>query len=615
MSFTIGVFLKYNKEGGKTVMPHKGIKKEGVALIVVLVMIIIFASLILAVILSSTIAIRRAHYYKDKLIALQIAESGMNKILYKMNYEKYGNDPSGTLPSDFQHKYPFGGGGTRVPIDSNSVAIDTEIDVSEWGPEARCFVRLIDVINEDTDEDELIVKGKYKGRVVTIRCKIRGSNIAGTCIDYAGDLDGKNYPSLGRKVCCGIPEAFNKHAIYAYQIEGNGNVELKGNITYETTYFTGSFTPGSEVTWVETKISLPEISAGEFLTEPSFSTSGKDIFGYGGYGVLHNGTVLDLTSGIPRPYQGGTVEYDPSKPAYIFHNISPSSLEIEVGTDTDVADCELDRGTFINTKITAAKRIIIRDDITLETTIFYPSWKLAGIQTVPFSIDEGKTVNGDLIVIYSKGQERDFGTIVTTDTDILHDVTINGCIFTNIQTLDIGDNVTINASGSSFKSAIIIKRKAWRGTINVKSPLTVILGENQCSVFFIYSHDQHAATVDVNINGSIVPVDENGRKVHKFLIISKVHQNLSGIKINVPGGEVYGGIYADYFFKDVGHNRIILEDGTLYGMIVTSCTVELKGGRLFYDGAIFKNYKKYSGLFQKGRRVYIPVPGSLRIEW
>ncbi|MCD6220601.1 hypothetical protein J7K25_00350, partial [bacterium] len=52
-------------------------RKKGVALIVVLVLVVLFSALILAVVLSATMAIRKAHYYTDKTIALEIAETGI----------------------------------------------------------------------------------------------------------------------------------------------------------------------------------------------------------------------------------------------------------------------------------------------------------------------------------------------------------------------------------------------------------------------------------------------------------------------------------------------------------------------------------------------------------
>ncbi|MBN1446063.1 MAG: hypothetical protein JW957_08165, partial [Candidatus Omnitrophica bacterium] len=65
---------------------------EGLAMIMVLVMVIIFAALILAVVISSSTAIRRAHYYKDKSIALQTAEAGLQDALYWMNYAGYATE-------------------------------------------------------------------------------------------------------------------------------------------------------------------------------------------------------------------------------------------------------------------------------------------------------------------------------------------------------------------------------------------------------------------------------------------------------------------------------------------------------------------------------------------
>ncbi|MCM8821068.1 MAG: hypothetical protein NC932_03870, partial [Candidatus Omnitrophica bacterium] len=82
-------------------MKNKG-RRDGVAMIMVLVMIIIFAALILAVVISSTTAIRRAHFYKDKTIALQVAQAGIQEVLYRMNYSRYdtGQYPAFNTPSE-----------------------------------------------------------------------------------------------------------------------------------------------------------------------------------------------------------------------------------------------------------------------------------------------------------------------------------------------------------------------------------------------------------------------------------------------------------------------------------------------------------------------------------
>ena len=53
-----------------------------------------------------------------------------------------------------------------------------------------------------------------------------------------------------------------------------------------------------------------------------------------------------------------------------------------------------------------------------------------------------------------------------------------------------------------------------------------------------------------------------------------------------------------------------------FGAIITNKTINLNGGEINYDSRPFKNnitdvYKNFVG----GRRKYLPVPGSWRIEW
>ncbi|MGB9677333.1 MAG: pilus assembly PilX N-terminal domain-containing protein, partial [Candidatus Ratteibacteria bacterium] len=206
-------------------------KNKGVALIAVIVMIILFSSLILAVVLSATISIRRANYYKDKLIALEIAEAGIQKILYKMNYEKYDTG-----------YYPWGD-------DTSSQPGETTIDFYIQGKKGTCSLKIDpDNTGEDT---KILAIGKYKGREVKLSFEIRSESEL-----KRGDKlnDGVSSETQG------IPEAFNKHAIYASTVTiSTTGTTVKGNIT--TTSPKPSRFPWSEATWVKTSnVSIPVLN-------------------------------------------------------------------------------------------------------------------------------------------------------------------------------------------------------------------------------------------------------------------------------------------------------------------------------------------------------------------
>jgi len=74
---------------------------SGVALSVVITFIFIFSAIILAVIFTATSAYRKTAYFRDKLIAQQLAEIGIQDVLNKLNYTYhtpgyyYGFDTSG----------------------------------------------------------------------------------------------------------------------------------------------------------------------------------------------------------------------------------------------------------------------------------------------------------------------------------------------------------------------------------------------------------------------------------------------------------------------------------------------------------------------------------------
>ena len=63
---------------------------KGVAMIVAVVMALVFFMLVLTVSVLSTSAYKRSHFYKDRAIALNLAEAGIADALYRMNYKDYG---------------------------------------------------------------------------------------------------------------------------------------------------------------------------------------------------------------------------------------------------------------------------------------------------------------------------------------------------------------------------------------------------------------------------------------------------------------------------------------------------------------------------------------------
>jgi len=240
-------------------------RKKGIALIVVLVLVVLFSALILVVVLSATMAIRKAHYYTDKTIALEIAESGMQQILYNLNYYGYQEDNNGTewtraswIGSKFQSSsYSIPQWYSNLITNNGLTTSDlteyeTELNLPEYAGKGKYKLYFIDAnstTNPETDLDLVIVKGTYKGKTATISCLLRG---AGEIKNYGDDYwygDFKIKNTNRTQGSCGISEAFNKHTIYATNVSGASS-SIEGNITTISSK-PPSF-PWSEATWVET---------------------------------------------------------------------------------------------------------------------------------------------------------------------------------------------------------------------------------------------------------------------------------------------------------------------------------------------------------------------------
>lgn len=683
-------------------------KKKGVALIVVLVIIILFASLILAVVLSSTMAIRKAHYYTDKTLALEIAESGLQTVLNKMNYEKYGNgsghqypfgiNPTGTNISEpsIQGYYPPAG----APSNLSYTAYDTDIDVSYYGPEADCDARLIDAnlnvsdpTSYDTDLDLLVVTGKYKGKTAKIMCRIRGSNQA------VGDLDGTNYNSFTpprTQGSCGVAEAFNKHVIYTEILGGNGTVTIKGNGTYTT--YTGSFslTADSEATWTETtNTSIPVLSddykpVNPINLEPSKPTATwdkrfKDDDGSdGGTGTYTPASSPPYEAILPAgvSYSGNgtnetyTISSGTISENWIFEKADTSStltviiqgntalstnFIIKAGKDgvpAENADIVLDFSGSNNPDIRG--KLVAERDIKIEnvgvsgpnqigTTGDISLWAGRDI-LIDYTSSPGPVINGNIrgndIYLKCAGNKVEInGNIYGVNTvnfqDNLNtvdgfkvngDVTgINGVIFSSANqgknifysmvsksSMTIPDNsnfsLSIDSTNSERKAGILIYQESNATlSIGINSDIDLTIGDNQICGIMVYfdnvsvggSNKISNITIGAGINFSNPASD-------KFLIINRSEDG--SITINAPGKTINGSIYSAYY-KDTTPS-ITLTNGTLTGSIFTNGTVNLNGGEVNFDPLPYKNapgdiYKGFVG----GRRVYLPVPKSWRVEW
>jgi len=622
-------------------------KRKGLALIAVIVMIVLFTSLILAVVLSATMSIRRANYYKDKLIALEIAETGLQKVLYNMNYLKYGNGPG--------HYYPFGVNPSGNPISKPNYypnypdnifyfQYDTDIDVPEFGKKAECKISLIDAnlntsdpTSYDTDLDILIATGKYKGRTARIMCRIRGANQAG------GDLDGNNYDSFSpprTKGTCGIPEAFNKHVIYAETLGPSSSipntVEINGNISSdnwptsinaigEKTYTDTSFFP--PVLSYENKPSYPSVSIpsdpGSYDDE--YDNSGNRIQGTptGNVNSINDGVYWDAATST---YHFGTD--DGTNPASYTRNnnsvkINSANARLRFGVNINgYFKCEGGSITIesFNTNTCFEANSITINNGTINGPIF--------LKSSTINLNGNSTINGNLILT-STSPTFNFGGTGTISfnngnfivkdascTFISGSITINnGSVISN-SNLTINNQLTINSNANNKYAISLVSPGDISLTFNSNSQIKLNLVENQISGIIVYSN---GGSTTANLYSSLSDITKLDTQA---TIISYSETSSSTITIKNQSSSndltIKGLVYS---YSSVNNSNITVESitskKTIINGILVAKNVELKQNSVInYDSKSFKNSsgEVFVG-FVGGRRKYLPVPGSWRIEW
>ena len=536
-------------------------RKKGVALIVVLVLVVLFSALILAVVLSATMAIRKAHYYTDKTIALEIAETGIEQVLYKMNYEKYGSG-----------KYPFGDGTFKT----------TDIDTSAFGPQSSCTVK---IDPDGTGADTTIVsEGKYKGRSAKIYVSIRG------------------YAKLGEDLNCetaGISEAFNKHVIYAQKVGGTSS-KITGNIfTASTVNLISSAADQYTVTLSTIPSNLSELvrfdtSNYELPNTPASFTlylycrTASDTTAYAFGDSAHTDTKFSIPDdgsfhyGIKYTRGNDTYEFD----TQIDYNIYIEKAGGGISNGNAIFNSSNNR---FSKYVKVDGNLTISDDITTDTQR-QSAFETGG----SCNISSGITINGDLVIK---------GARITLDN-----VTINGAVVCDNEITFSGNSTTINSSSSSYPAAILINNSSGSPTLDIDASPDITLGDNQKTAILVSAHDGI-----ISINADLLPTYSSS---DQFCIV-----NWSGGDIGatadvnigtVAGANVNGGIYS--------YKNILLDSNTqaVTGILVAGETVTFNNsGSLTYNPTPFKDFKKrpiYKG-FLGGRRVYLPVPGSWRIEW
>ncbi|MCX8083170.1 MAG: hypothetical protein N3D17_07280, partial [bacterium] len=493
-------------------------KREGVAMIMVLAMLVIFAALIVAVVISSTTAIRRAHFYKDKNTALQIALAGIQDTLYWMNYKGYSyhNYPCTQLPScayNPDYKYFQGSDYTGSDTWTNMEPLNYN---PSFIPQGRCVVTFTD--SNQTNEDIITATGYYKGRDATVSVKLRGNSGDGNASHnnntgrFLSDWDG--YGLITGVATWGIPEAFNKHTIYAREVEcatGTGNKpQITGNIfTYNTinlnfaatSQYTLTKIPSIEVpsyfdnfTKPDTEIfrqGLPSgtVTPAVYFIHPVGYPVDK-VYAYANDDTTYNDTVLGHPNGVVNG-----ISYSSAANEYTFTNtrIDYSFSVLGEGGNGNarfnhsnliitqpfriVGNLTIDNNNLtINYRVEVGGNLQINQPITTDTnkqSIFY----------VTGGVTLSNTVTGDFVV--RRASSVNIGG------------TINGALILDEIQGNVNTNapsyISVNASSSNYKSGVFINTKGNIGSISAPvSPLQVnslTIGSNQQAGIVAYSSE------------------------------------------------------------------------------------------------------------------------------
>ena len=687
-------------------------KRKGLALIAVIVMIILFSSLILAVVLSATMAIRRANYYKDKLIALEIAENGLQKILYNLNYYGYQENNSGSdwtraswIGSNFINPVSFSLPKWYSDLIANKgltendlTKYETTVTLPEYGGKGKYTLYFIDAnsqTNPETDLDLIVCKGIYRGRATTISFLLRGVGEIKNYGDnyFYGDFKEKN---LNRRLgSCGIPEAFNKHVIYAYKVtfpSSPTGINIKGNITYAT--ITNKPTNLSQATWTETNINFLDYIP-RFETEiysfdiPNLPPTIPPSPPYSGYDVRYtnDGRVCippNATPGTPVNNQNDGVYWDDASNTYYFgtdDGSNPANFTSQgktlveanviipnIAGNVTIKDYFNVAGSTtpnINGDLTINKSITtttdpdfcfeVRGTLNIASGININGNFIVKGQPLNLNINvngnvkcnqditiNGGTINGDVIsnggnITINNGniggnlkatgditiQNGNIGKDALSNSSItISGGTINGCVLcydnsSKNHTITISNNPTINASNSNYDAVIYINNSYFgsSGTINIIGSPTITLGEKQRVGICISVLNGQG---NININNNFVlkyynptnPTQPSDYPFNQFAIVNYSGGSNSKVSINA-NLNLNGAIYS---FNDIEFNN---SNQNITGFLVAGNTLTIGNyTNISYFSNQYKNknpdvFKEFVG----GRRKYLPVVGSWRIEW
>lgn len=607
-------------------------KIKGVALIVVLVFTFVFSAIVLAIVLTSTTAYRRAAFYHDKLVAQQLAEIGIQNALNTLNYTEYDNIhyynlSGGNLASNNDIWLKIPSGTTSMTslgtADTYYTIPATSLNIPNALANDGVTVHLQLTASDQTSNDTLIATGTYRGRQVIITAGIRSNTDASGPVPgslsfpfppTANSTSNLYYPlnDSTNSDTKGISEAFNKHVIYANTVSGT-TTQVSGNITTTTTKPT--FPPSwTDVTWTQTGVvSLPILSTAvqpvvlPVITWDRTYTDGSRAGGTfvgDGYGTYNAGTYTFTVS-----------------------TLSDFNLYFSTGTKTPTVN--IDSLTTINKSIGCTTSLAINTNKTLGTGVVFKPSNSFTIGAV--------TINGDLIVedvslTLNTNNTKIYGAVVCDNS-----ITISGT----------GIYIEPSVNSSTREAAILVYPSSGNPIVTINSSPTIILGSNQKSAVFIYNQSGGSGTLDVESAPNITLYSGTGQN-SVFMVYSTVGAATVTIGVTNPVDFTTTGTpiinlekqativaYSQSNQSNVslGSSKSVKINGLIYsygnsssgitlanastavnGSLITSGTVLLSNGTLVYDDSLYKNNNAniYSG-FTGGRRVYLPTSWS--VQW
>jgi hypothetical protein len=367
--------------------------RAGIALVIVILFLVVLFIMLTGILALSSARHKKALYAVQELQALSLAEAGINRMLYEAN-RSY---PPANIPAATE---PFGPG---------------------YGSYEVTFTN-----NIPPELDFIVATGTVGVKTKTVKVKVRPD----------------------------IAEAFNKHAVYARDIDINSTVI--GNICYQSggvDSITNAGTQYTETIVASANFAIPEADLLGYANEPAVYTSTY---------TDNNDLLLDPGEGQDSTDSGPAASYDPLTDTYTFNNATISS-------STRINGNVILKGT---TRIQAFLRI--EKDVQIESTvnIYETIYADGNVDIIGASVNGGNIVSGQNITL--QGVSINDGTIAAANKITLETAR---CLLTppQDQAALVSDNTDVAIQTAAHEIYGIVYAK---GIIDVQSSAggTIIKG-------------------------------------------------------------------------------------------------------------------------------------------